>query len=70
MAGSYTRRNASKDFTNNSGTSDLTLIIFRISTFTFTFTLGLLGRYMHKNLQKATKLILKLFVKGQKHSQL
>ena len=31
---------------------------------------GLLGRYMDKNLQRATKLALELFVKGQGHGQL
>ena len=32
--------------------------------------LSLLERYIDKNLQKTTKLTLKSFVKGQKHSQL
>ena len=35
-----------------------------------TLAAGLLGRYTNKDLQRATKLALELFVKSQEHSQL
>ena len=45
----------------------LTQLFFLIKTPALASASGSLGRYIDKNLQKATKLILKLFVKGQKY---
>ena len=70
MGRPYTRRNAGKAFTNDSG------IFIPTSTVSCAFTsapasiLGLPERYTDKNLQRATKLALKSFIKGQKHGQL
>ena len=78
MTGLYTHRKVGGAPTNNNGTSKPTPAIFCASTLTPaqvsvptpTLALDLLGRYMDKNLQKATKLALELFVKGQEYGQL
>ena len=86
MAGRHTRRNASGAPTNNSGTFKPTPAISCAPTLAPAQTPvstqapapilasasvpGLPGRYMDKNLQKATKLALESFVKGQKYGQL
>ena len=77
MAESHTRRNAGKAPTNDSNTPVPILVVSCILTpvpaqaLTFTsapaFIPGLPGRYTDENLQKATKLALKSFVKGQEH---
>ena len=76
MAGSYTRRNAGGTFTNDSSTLKPTSAVFCTSTSALARVLiptlastptsvpGLLERYKHKNLQRATKLTLESFVKG------
>ena len=71
-------RNASKAPINNSGTPKLTLVVFCTSNFSLTqsptFTSipasGLLERYIGKDLQRAIKLVLEFFVKGQEHGPL
>ena len=78
MAGSCTNCSTDKAFTNDSGTPDPTSAVsyaltpapVQASAFTLAliFTPSLLSRYMDKNLQRATKLALKLFVKGQKYN--
>ena len=84
IAGLYTRSNAGGVFTDNSGNLKPTIAvsyaftptlaqIFALAqalapTLASASALGLLGRYTDKNLQKTTKLALKSFVKGQKHS--
>ena len=80
MAGPRTRRNAGKAPTNGSGTPKPTPAIScasnpapaqaPASTPAFASALGPPERYTDKDLQKATKLTLKLFVKGQEHGQL
>ena len=79
MAGLCTRYNppsgdknelASGAFTNNSGTPVPTPAVFQAPTPAPASAPGLPERYTDKNLQKATKLALKLFVKGQEHGQL
>ena len=80
MAGPRTHRNASGAPTNGSGTSKPTPAISRAPTPapaqasapipTPASALGPPGRYTDKNLQRATKLALELFVKGQEHGQL
>ena len=83
MAGLYTCRNDKGALTNNSSTFDLTYAVFYIQipvltkapvqthasapALTLASAPGLLGSYTKKNLQKITKLALKLFVKGQKY---
>ena len=77
MAGLCTCRNADGNLINNSNISNLIPIVSctPICALVLAFisaptpVLGLLRRYLDKNLQKATKLALKLFVKGQEHSQ-
>ena len=68
MAGSHTRRNTGRVPINDSGTPKPIPTVF--CAFSPASTLGLLGRYIDKDLQRATKLALKLFVKNQKHGQL
>ena len=83
MARSCTCRNASRAPINNSGTFKPTPAIPYAPTLAAAQTpvpaqvfasipasasvLGLLERYTDENLQEATKLILELFVKNQKH---
>ena len=70
MAKPYTRRNAGRVSTNSSNTSVLTTAISWTQTPapTQASALGSLKRYTDEDLQRATKLALKLFVKGQQHS--
>ena len=82
MAGPHIRRNAGGAHTNDSGTPKLTIAVSRIPTPAMAqapaptpvpalaSVSGPPGRYMDENLQRATKLALKLFVKGQEHDQL
>ena len=65
-----TRRNAGRTPINDSSTPILTPTVSRafISTSTPVFVLGPPGRFINKDLQRTTKLALKLFVKGQEHS--
>lgn len=42
---------------------------FYASILTLSLILGLLGLYININLQRIIKLILKLFIRGKKHSQ-
>ena len=86
MARLCTRRNSGGTFIDNSNIPNLTSAVFCITTsalvqipipaqapvFTLTFTsaLGPPRRYTNKNLQKAIKLALKIFAKGQKYDQL
>lgn len=83
MAASCIHHNASRASTNNSGTPVSILIVSHtpipvsIKVFALIKALalaqipipGLPGLYKDENLQKATKLVLKLFVWSQKHSQ-
>ena len=78
MAGPHTCHNIGRDSMNSSGTPKPTSAVFRAPSPTPTYALaptpalasalGPPGRYTNKDLQRATKLALKLFVKGQKHS--
>ena len=82
MAEPCTCRNASGTFTNDNGIPKPISVISCAPTFTSvpaqilalistsTSASSLLERYIDKNLQRATKLILKLFAKDQKHNQL
>ena len=78
MAKPCTRYNTGGDSTNDSDILNFKFVIFCASNFAPAQALilalapaaGPLGRYMNKNLQKAAKLALELFVKGQEHSQL
>ena len=70
MSGPRTCRNAGKASTNGSGTSELTPAVFHAPTPAFASAPGPPGRYTNEDLQKATKLALELFVKGQKYGQL
>ena len=82
MAGPHTRRNAGGASTDDSGTPKPTPAVSRAPTPAPAQTLapaqtsapvsvlGLSERYTNKTLQKATKLALELFVKGQKYGQL
>ena len=70
MARPCTRRNAEKTPTNSIGILKPIPAVFRAITATLASTPSLLGRYIDKDLQKATKFDLKLFVKHQKHGQL
>ena len=67
MAEPRTYRNAGGAPTNDNDTLKPILVISCASTCTFVSALGPPERYMNKDLQRATKLALKLFVKGQKH---
>ena len=77
MAKPHIRHNASGAPTDDSDTSKFTPAVScaptsapsQASTPASTSVLGPLGRYTDENLQKAIKLTLKLFVKGQEHSQ-
>ena len=77
MAGPCTRRNVDGAPTNDSGTPKLTPAISRTPTPApaqaqapaSASVLGLPGRYTDKDLQRATKLALELFVKGHKYGQ-
>ena len=77
MAGPRTRRNTGRALTDDSGTPKSTPAVSCIPTSAPAqapapapaFVLGLLARYTDKDLQKANKLALKLFIKGQKHGQ-
>ena len=70
MARSCTRCNAGGAFTDDCGTPVPISAISRTFTSAFASILGLPGRYIDKDLQRATKLVLKLFVKGQELGQL
>ena len=83
MAGPQARRNASppagKDELagdvpgvpiKGSGTHTLTLAAFRAPTLAPAPVPGPLGRYTDENLQRATKLALDSFVRGQEHGQI
>ena len=79
MTGSHTRCNpstGSKDELvsgapiDNSGTPKPTPTVFYPLTLAPASASDPPGRYTNKDLQKATKLALKLFVKGQEHGQL
>ena len=72
MAGSRTRYNAGGAFTNNSAIFVLTSAVSYTSTSALapTSVPGPPEKYMYKNLKKAIKLALELFVKGQEHRQL
>ena len=80
MAGPRTCYNAGGAPTNGSGTSEPTFAVFCVPTPTPTqaptptpapaSALGSPKRYMDKDLQRTTKLVLELFVKGQEHGQL
>ena len=83
MARTYTCQNTSRAFSNNSGTFvvsyTFTPMPAQILVLTKFFTPiqalaaflapSLLERYIYENLQKAIKMVLKSFVKGQKHGQ-
>ena len=77
MTKSHICCNAGKALIDNSGTSKLTPTIFCAPTPAPpqapapapASVLGPPGRYTDKDLQKATKLALELFVKGQEHGQ-
>ena len=79
MAGPCTRRNAGKAPTDDSGTPKPTSAVSCAPTPAPTQALtsapalasvpGLPGRYTDEDLQKATKLVLESFVKGQEHGQ-
>lgn len=60
--------------TKKNSTFLLSLVFFRANTPTFaqtpTWVLGLPGMYIHIDLQKTTKLALKLFVQSWEHGQL
>ena len=66
MTKPYTRHNTGRTLIKNSNTLVFILIISRASIFTLTLAsvLGLLERYIDKDLKKTIKLVLKLFVKG------
>ena len=76
MAGPHTRRNTGGPPTNDSGTPKLISTVSRTPTLipaqapaltpvpAPAFVLGQPERYTHEDLQRATKLALKLFVKG------
>ena len=68
MAGPRTRRNAGGAPTNDSGTPKPTPAVSRAPA--PAFAPGPPGRYTDEDLQRATKLALELFVKGQEHGQL
>ena len=72
ITGSHTRRNTGKAPTNDSGTSVPTPAVScaPTPTSTPTFVPGSPGRYTNEDLQRATKLALKSFVKGQEYGQL
>ena len=70
MVGPRTGRNASRALISSSGTPKPTPAVSHAPTSALVSALGSLGRYTDKDLQRATKLALKLFVKGQKHGQL
>ena len=82
MAGPYINWNTSRVFTNDSGSLNPILTVFYISTsilalvqaliliFATVSTSKLSEKYIDKDLEKATKLALKSFVKSQKHDQL
>ena len=70
MAGPCTRRNAGGTPTDSSGTPEPTPAIFRAPTPAPASASGPPGRYTDEDLQKATKLALESFVKGQEHGQL
>ena len=72
MAGSCTYRNTGRDPTNDSGTLVSTSTVSCILTpaLVFASISGPPGKYTDKDLQRATKLALELFVKGQEHGQL
>ena len=69
---------ASKILINDSGTPNFTSAISHMQTLAPTqvltpiptFALSPLARYIDENLQKATKLAIKLFIKGQKYNQI
>ena len=77
MAWPRTCRNAGGASTNNSGTPEPIPAVFCAPTSAPAQALapapasvsGPLGRYMDEDLQRATKLALQLFVKGQEHGQ-
>ena len=78
MAGPHTRRNTSGIPTNDSSILVPIPAVSRVytpapaqtSTPAPASVPGPLGRYTNEDLQRATKLALKLFVKGQKYNQL
>ena len=70
MVKTCTRYNAGGALTNSSGTTKPTPAVSYTFTPAFVSALGPPERYTDKDLQRATKLALELFVKGQKHGQL
>ena len=68
MAGLHTRRNAGGAPTADSGISEPIPAVSR--TPTPASALGPPRRYTDEDLQRATKLALKSFIKGQEHGQL
>ena len=70
MAGSHTRCNAGGAFTNGSATPEPTPTISRALIPALASIPGPPERYTNKNLQRAIKMALELFIKGQKHGQL
>ena len=69
MAGPRTRRNAGGAPTDDSGTPVPTPAVSRAPTPAPASVPGPPGRYTDEDLQRATKLALELFVKGQEHGQ-
>ena len=70
MARSRTRRNAGGASTNSSDTLKPTPAVYHTPTLALASASGLPERYTDKDLQRATKLALELFVKDQEHGQL
>ena len=69
MARPYTHHNAGGAPTNGSGTPEPTPAVSCAPIPAPAFGPGPPGRYTNKDLQKATKLVLELFVKGQEYGQ-
>ena len=70
MAGPCTCRNTGGAPTNGSGTPELTPAVSRAPTPALASAPGPSGRYINEDLQRATKLALESFVKGQELGQL
>ena len=70
MAGPRTCRNACGAPTNGSNTPEPIPAVSRTPTSALVSASGLPWRYTDEDLQRATKLALELFVKGQEHGQL
>ena len=70
MVGPCTCCNTGGALTDDSGILVPTLVVSHAPTPALASALSLPGRYTNKDLQRATKLVLELFVKDQEHSQL